>query len=48
MGLSFICCLVLSVLFGAVFTPEAGAEIGAENSSINSPVEDRGRRYRQG
>jgi uncharacterized protein (DUF2147 family) len=34
----FIGCLVLSVLFGAVFTPRAGAEIGADNSSINSPV----------
>jgi uncharacterized protein (DUF2147 family) len=38
MGLSFIWCLVLSVLFGAVFTPEARAEIGADSSSINSPV----------
>ena len=38
MRLSFICCVVLSVFFGAVFTPEAGAELGADNTSINSPV----------
>jgi uncharacterized protein (DUF2147 family) len=37
MGRSFIGCLVLSVLFGSVFSPQAEAAAGAE-SSVNSPV----------
>jgi|SRR5271154_6061814 uncharacterized protein (DUF2147 family) len=38
MGLSFVWCLVLSVLSGAVFTPQAKAEAGVPDSSMSSPV----------
>ena len=38
MGSSFIWGIVLSVLFGSVFASGARAEIGAEDSSVNSPV----------
>jgi uncharacterized protein (DUF2147 family) len=35
---SFIFCLVLSVGFGSAFTPAVRAEVGAQDSSANSPV----------
>jgi uncharacterized protein (DUF2147 family) len=38
MGSSFIWCLVVSVLFGSVFSPPARAASGAQESSTDSPV----------
>ncbi len=38
MRLSFIGCLVLSVMFGAAFTSAAWADAGADDTSENSPV----------
>jgi len=38
MGSSFIWGVVFSLLFGSVFASGARAEIGAEDSSMNSPV----------
>jgi uncharacterized protein (DUF2147 family) len=38
LGSPFIVCLVLSALFGSVFTPEVRAELGAQAPSTNSPV----------